>query len=88
MASAEKTTVETTKVIVTEGITLTLDKDEVDVLNVILDRIGGDPAKSRRRITEGIVQALVDAGVRDISEDYPAEDVDPSKRAIYFLSEA
>lgn len=42
-----------------ESFTLTLNRDEAEVLHDIFRHIGGDPEKSRRGITNGIQEALL-----------------------------
>jgi hypothetical protein len=44
-----------------ESVTIVIDKDELDTLITILNRIGGCPDKSPRKHSSNILMALVDA---------------------------
>ena len=43
---------------------LTMSMDEAKALRAVLNRIGGNPEKSRRGLTEAISRALAEAGVK------------------------
>lgn len=47
----------------TDKLTIKLTPDEAYTLRIILDRVGGDPVKSRRGHADSINNQLVDAGV-------------------------
>lgn len=53
-----------TKVVTPEVVTLTLSRDEADVLTVIMARIGGMPTTSVRGYADNIQRALEDVGFR------------------------
>jgi hypothetical protein len=66
MASAVKRTREVRKTVtdvVPDGVTLTLTQAEAETLLMVHARIGGDPMVTRRLHTDGIGQALRNAGV-------------------------
>jgi hypothetical protein len=44
-----------------ESVTIVIDKDELDTLMTILNRIGGSPDNSPRKHSDNILMALVDA---------------------------
>lgn len=44
-----------------ESVTIVIDKDELDTLITILNRIGGCPDKSPRKHSSNILMALMDA---------------------------
>ena len=72
-----------------ESVTIVINKDELDTLITILNRIGGCPYKSPRKHSSNILMALVDATKQTRSESnlYELNElVDNSDRhaAIYF----
>ena len=44
-----------------ESVTIVIDKDELDTLMTILNRIGGSPDNSPRKHSDNILMALLDA---------------------------
>lgn len=71
------------RIILEEGVVLRLTRDEADFLADILDRVGGNPEKSRRRYQHEISDALVGAGIRGTSYgDVSATEGGPG--SIYF----
>jgi hypothetical protein len=48
---------------------LRLNQEEIDVLASVLSRIGGDPEKSPRRVTEGILSCVEPHCRKDEHED-------------------
>jgi hypothetical protein len=76
MAKAEARTVTKTRTKQVEekytekdGVTLTLDKREAEVLYRVLGKIGGDSFFTERTITDGLYDALYYAGVRGTKVD-------------------
>ncbi|MEU3986109.1 hypothetical protein AB0F77_39635 [Streptomyces sp. NPDC026672] len=74
MAHAEKTTAE--RVVKEAGFTLKLTVDEAEALVAVLAQVGGDRESSPRTHSEGVLEVLVDAGVRTY---YPAGPGHPAR---------
>ena len=67
---------------------LTLDKDEAETLLIILQLIGGSPARSRRKFADSVARALETAGVK-MYHAYNVEtaDCDRATGAVRFNAE-
>lgn len=70
-------------------ITLTLTEEEAVFLKDVLDCVGGDPLKSRRRFETSINKALRDVGVYYFEPLADmAKDIDEEKGGIWFKSDS
>lgn len=87
MAIGEVKTVDVQKTVTVKEkqLVLTLSDEEAKTLNLILNRVGGDPNKSRRKYADSIHNAMGSYKYTSSSKD--DDFIDKRNRAIYFVDE-
>jgi hypothetical protein len=68
-------------------LTLELSTEEAEAVAIVLNRVGGDPVLSKRRLIDGVLSAMREAGVFYRRDGFNDGTFAAATNSVYFKSE-